>query len=63
MTSESCKESPRRRIGRRVGAAGMALAAALALGACQGEGGGYIGAPVPGGQLTPVFNGQGRLRL
>ena len=42
------KESPRRRIGRRVGAAGMALAAVLDAGepAMRRTGGGYIGAPL-----------------
>ena len=48
------KESPRRRIARRAGAAGMALAAVLALGACDATGGGYIGAPLD--EVVPVGN-------
>ena len=53
MRAQSVHESPRRGIGRRVAAAGMALAAALTLGACdEARGGGYIDAPVTG---PPVF--------
>ena len=37
--------SRRRRVGRRLAAAGMALAAVLTLGACRATGGGYIGDP------------------
>ena len=47
-------DSPRRRIARRVGAAGIALAAVLALGACDARGGGYIGAPLD--EVLPVGN-------
>lgn len=47
---------PRRGLIRRVGAAGLSLAALLALGACRAEGGGYIGAPLPSGSAG-VFNG------
>ena len=56
MQESIVKESPRRGIGRRVAAAGMALAAALVLAGChEARGGGYIGAPpVVGG---PMFNG------
>ena len=43
MQKSIVNESPRRRIARRVGAAGMALAAVLTLGACKATGGGYIG--------------------
>ena len=55
-------ESPRRGIARRVAAAGMALAAVLALGACKATGGGQIDEPVPSGVLptgdiTGVYNG------
>ena len=47
-------ESARRRIARRVAAAGMALAPLLTLSAChEAYGGGYIGDPVPGG-VIPV---------
>ena len=55
MRTQSEHELPRRRIGRRVAAAGMALATALTLAACNGKGGGYIGAPSEG---SPVFNGR-----
>ncbi len=44
----------RRSIGRRLAAAGMAVAAALMLASCDGQGGGYIGAPSEG---SPIFNG------
>jgi hypothetical protein len=47
---------PRRRIGRRVGAAGMALAAVLVLGACRATGGGFIGDPLDGGPVS-VYQG------
>jgi hypothetical protein len=56
MRTQSVEESPRRNIGRRIAAAGMAVAAGLTLAACDGRGGGYIGGPIP--QTTnPVFNG------
>ena len=42
-------DSPRRRIARRVGAAGMALVTVLGLGACKATGGGYVGNPLDGG--------------
>ena len=48
MTKSLVNESPRRGIGRRVAAAGMALAAVLTLGACKATGGGQIDDPVPG---------------
>ena len=38
MAKSPVNESPRRRIARRVGAAGMALAAVLVLGACRADG-------------------------
>ena len=41
MHAESVQESPRRRIARRIGAAGLALATVLTLGACKATGGGY----------------------
>jgi len=54
MQETIAKESPRRAIGRRVAAAGMALAAAITLGACdEARGGGYIGAPAKG---SPVYD-------
>jgi hypothetical protein len=51
MQKSIAKESPRRRIARRVGAAGLALAAVLTLGGCKATGGGYIDDPLPGGVL------------
>lgn len=55
MQKSIAKESPRR-IARRLGAAGFALAALLTLSAChEARGGGYIGVPVDG---SPVFNGR-----
>ena len=56
MQERIVNESPRRRIARRVGAAGMALAAVLVLGACKAEGGGYVGEPFPGGPVG-VYQG------
>jgi len=57
MKKSIATESPNRRIARRVGAAGVALAAAITLAACDGKGGGYINGPVP--QTTnPIFNGR-----
>ena len=53
---QSMDEPRRRRIGRRVGAVGMALGAMLALGACRADGGGYVGEPLPGGPVS-VFDG------
>ena len=49
MQETIAKESPRRSIARRVGAAGMAVAAVLTLGACKATGGGQIDDPVPAG--------------
>jgi hypothetical protein len=51
MHTRGVHESPRRRIARRVGAAGIALAALLALGACKATGGGYVGAPLESGVI------------
>src|SRR5215218_9745300 len=48
MDKSIVNESPRRRITRRVGAAGMAVATVLVLGACQATGGGFIGDPLTG---------------
>ncbi|HEX2404918.1 MAG TPA: hypothetical protein VHM29_09465 [Acidimicrobiia bacterium] len=45
------KESSRRGIARRIGAAGLALAAVVTLGACKATGGGQIDEPVPSGVL------------
>ena len=70
---ETCKSPSRRshpagRIARRVGAAGLALATVLTLGACKATGGGYIDDPLPGGVL-PVgdidgtYTGTCKLRL
>ena len=47
-------KSPRRRIARRIGAAVMALAAVLTLGACRATGGGYL----PPEGLGGVFQGR-----
>jgi hypothetical protein len=57
MQQTIAKESPRRRIARRVGAAGIALAAALVLPACDAQGGGYIDEPLDGGPVS-VFKGE-----
>ena len=47
MQESIVEKSPRRRIGRRVGAAGLALAAAVALGGChEARGGGYLAGPL-----------------
>ena len=53
MQETIAKESPRR-IGRRLGAAGMALAAVLTLGACKATGGGYVG-DAPGRSVPPAY--------
>jgi hypothetical protein len=56
MKKSIAKASPRRRMARRIGAAGVALATTLVLAGChQAYGGGYIGAPAEG---SPVFNGR-----
>ena len=57
MHARSVHDSPRRGIARRVAAAGMALAAVLALGACKTTGGGFIGTPLDGGPVS-VFSGR-----
>jgi hypothetical protein len=60
MQEQIMNESPRRRIARRVGAAGMSLAAVLVLAGChEAYGGGYIGDPV---DPVPVgtFNGDAK---
>jgi hypothetical protein len=56
MAGVDRNESPRRRIARRAGAAGMALVAALGLGACKATGGGYVGAPLDSGVIG-VYSG------
>ncbi len=56
MSESIANVSPRRRLGRRVGAAGLAVAAALVLGACQATGGGFIGDPLEGGPVS-VYQG------
>ena len=58
MQESIVEESPRRHIARRVGAAGMALATMLALGACKATGGGYIGEPADGAIPVVVPNGR-----
>src|SRR5687768_17140570 len=58
MQESIVKKSPRRRIGRRVAAAGMALAAAVTLAGChEARGGGYIGQVAPQTN-NPIFNGK-----
>ena len=56
MQETIAKESPRRRIARRVGAAGMALVAALGLGACKATGGGQVGPQLESG-VEAVYTG------
>ena len=51
MQETIAKESSRRRMARRIGAAGLALAAVVTLGACKATGGGEIDEPVPSGVL------------
>ena len=54
MDVSSGSKSRRRGVLRRAGAAGLALAAVLVLGACRADGGGYIGEPLrrrPGQRL------------
>jgi hypothetical protein len=58
MQETIAKESSRRRMARRIGAAGLALAAVVTLGACKATGGGQIDEPVPSGVLpTGDING------
>ena len=57
MQETIAKESPRRRIARRIGAAGLALAAVLTLGACKATGGGQIDEPVPSGSYDGDIDG------
>ncbi len=54
MQKSIAKESPRRRIVRRVLAALVAVAAVLTLGACKATGGGQIDEPVQSGTLPPL---------
>jgi hypothetical protein len=51
MQETIAKESSRRGAARRIGAAGLALAAVVTLGACKATGGGQIDEPVPSGVL------------
>jgi hypothetical protein len=51
MQASIAKESRHRCIGRRIGVAGLALAALLTLGACKATGGGQIDQAVPSGEL------------
>jgi hypothetical protein len=53
MNETIAKEARRRGIVRRVAAAGMALAAVLAFGACKATGGGQIDEPVSSGVILP----------
>lgn len=57
MRETIAKESPRRRMARRIGAAGLALAAVLTFGACKATGGGQIDDPVPG-EAEGTFTGE-----
>lgn len=57
MKRSTAKESRNRGIARRIGAAGVALAAVLTLGACKATGGGYIDEPLDGGPVS-VFKGE-----
>ena len=63
MQESIAKESPTQAHARRIGAAGMALAAVLTLGACRATGGGYSMSPYPAGQGDSAFTGPGKLRL
>jgi hypothetical protein len=56
MSESIVNGSRRRRLARRVGAAGMAVAAVLVLGACRADGGGFIGDPLEGGPVS-VYQG------
>ena len=57
MQESIVNKSPRRNIGRRVAAAGMAVAAAVGLAGCDdARGGGYLGAPVDSGVIG-VYSG------
>ena len=56
MSKAIVSVSPRRRVARRVGAAGLAAASVLILGACQATGGGFIGDPLEGGPVS-VYQG------
>jgi len=57
MQETIAKEPSRRRTAGRIGAAGLALAAVVTLGACKATGGGQIDEPLPGGPVS-VFKGQ-----
>ena len=53
----SIEDTAARPMARRLGAASLAVAALLGLGACKAAGGGYIGEPLDGG-LVSVFGGR-----
>jgi hypothetical protein len=57
MQETIAKESSRRGTARRIGAAGLALAAVVTLGACKATGGGQIDDPVPG-EAEGTFTGE-----
>ena len=59
MDVSAVTKSRRRGVFRRAGAAGLALAAVLGLGACKADGGGFIGDPLEGGPVS-VFDGDAR---
>jgi len=57
MKKSIAKKSPHGRMARRVGAAGVALAATLVMAGChEARGGGYLGAPVDSGVIG-VYSG------
>ena len=56
MQKSIAKESRHRRIARRIGVAGMALATLLALGACKATGGGNVGDPLESG-VKAIYTG------
>ena len=56
MSESIVNGTPRQRIARRIGAAGLAVASVLVLGACQATGGGFIGDPLEGGPVA-VYEG------
>jgi hypothetical protein len=56
MTESFVNGMRRRRTGRRVAAAGLAVAVGLMLGACRAEGGGFVGDPLEGGPVS-VYDG------
>ena len=64
MQETIAKESPRRRMARRIGAAGLALAAVLTLaGLPSGAPAGDTSMSPCGGEAPGIFNGEAELRL